>query len=610
MNDNSENRQGENSTGRPHLLLDACAKAIEQVVPEIAYDWSYCNTGERMQTLDLYIHESNFPKSSFDPKRRTWSQAKFVPWLGVEEKNISQAFVLPEDGNLTYGYPEYEPFLRVHNAGELVEILRFLLSGKKESHIENCPFARVNTVKRKLSEFVSGLYLVVCIDKEPYILDLKRYLQKMPEDLRSSAEEHFVTLTPRRSLRFSTLWGPTCEGHSTFLKHLNLPKLPPFGLLWRWIFQPLKHTHYQFSDEYNYLGIYLAPNLPKASTTFLTDYFSNTEEGATVLSKLENASSLGDLVTRFSEIVIEIPRQTERQIRWAIELRATREHFSRTFLSLSQERATAEKTLDLTWRKLQGIEITRSAYLEEVDSLIQPLPYFIEKPYRDFLRADPDQKADTGVNFAGKLYQVMACLAIEEFEQNWPSSGEPKPANLADAIGRVESGKPVSDGTWATLFGLMCKQAANYIPVMISIGSGYYQKSDKISELLAARNQLAHSGDTDRLSRCRIINEVAAKMSEILPILVGVLRDGFRDKEILIPLHAEFKEGMGQVFRAKSVMGFESDFQTVERRVVEGMDNYIDRRLIMYSGNAFVALRKYFICDEIYDDFFQVGLKK
>jgi len=527
--------------------------------------------------------------------------------------------------------------LRLEQPQELVELVEFyIVAGAKElSKVDFFQEDRLRT--GRLSSVFSGLHIAVRDAENRYILDLTKpgALQNLPEDLKTLAEAKLALFRQpfdqlvwlEAKLRELKITGrlqseSLYEGISKSLRRPPWEQLPSEGFLYRQEDEyamrfglfPVKPWEGPLERDWSYPlcieGLCFCPNLKRSSVMFLWEFFTYTEEGKAAIEAVVQCGTLEEVVRKFTSQSVSVPAKVRQQIRFAIELRQTRQCLEDGISDVVKAREPAERILECTWRRLTQLSILKRSYQQEIDSILRPLPYFIEKPYRDFTRADPGwESIHSGLACASKIYKVMACLAIEEFEHNWPSSAQQKPKGVVSAIDEIDSGKPVSDGRWVAVFQRICQEASKDIPLMLSIGAGYYQKADKAFELIARRNKCwAHPDESDRVSRCDMISKLENKLQEILPMLIDVLRKGFENKEVLVPLNSRFKQGTGAVFEAKLAMGFDGDFKTVERPMIEGIDQYIDRELIMYAGNAFFPMRKHFRCKEIHPGFFEVTI--
>ncbi len=584
-------------------------------------------------------------------------------------------FDVTEDGVISFNeelrsecsLDEEAVLFRLEQPQELIELVDFWVNVNPNSLLSK-DITKKNTFEPiTLERLFSGLHLVVWVrNNERCTVELTGpgRLDQLPTEFKSLAEAELfqgksvpekdrrdgwdgarVASERAKELRSMMNSEPCLTRITQIMPNLWRP-FPDFGFVWR---KPgpvygrprfsavmpwdkfLECTPQVSSwDQWND-SVYLAPNIKKSSVLFLHEYFTYTQEGQAAIRNVFDAGSLDEMVEKFRTQKVPVPvsrQEQERfavgkgpgllsrleQIRFAIELRATRSCLEDELPRLIQATELAGDILDRTKRKLKNLSILSSSYQQEVDSLLQPLPYPIERPYRDFMRADPGyDKAHAGVSCAGQIFKAMACLAIEEFEYNWPKFGTPKPERSAQKIADIDSGKPFSDGSWLDLFRVLFQEAHECLPVMAVAGKSYYDNIEKAAELVNPRNKWwAHPSETSRRGRRSDIRNLETERITTLSDIIDVLREGFKNVELLIPLKSWFDEQRGQVFEARLAMGYESEFIIVEKPLPEGMELYVGKgnQLVMYSGNKFFPLRKYFKCEEKEKDgYFEIALK-
>lgn len=336
------------------------------------------------------------------------------------------------------------------------------------------------------------------------------------------------------------------------------------------------------------------------SVFFINDILDHTTDVQKAISILMiECDSLEEIVEKFGAIRIVIPKSKELQVQFGIELRAMREALLEGVTEMSQEKETTDRILDLTWHKLRQVGILRSVHIQEVSALLNPLPYFIERPYRSFLRADlVDDKADAGIDLIGFIVKSMAFLAIEEWMHNRHDSDTPIPSWLENKMRNIGEG-PLSDGVWVEIFRGLWKECLDQIPLMQMIGQPYRDRLDVVDEAVSVRNSCyGHRSAPNKKERLRLRRKLNDFLVNEFQQVVESLREGFSQKMVLAPLSQSFDNERGQVIKAKSIMGFDSEFKTVEIIPVEGIVNYLDGEPILYAQDSFFPSRQYFRCEK------------
>jgi len=267
------------------------------------------------------------PKSAnvaFDPKAGKWVHCEM---LAAEYMN----FCLGYSGvNKTiYPVPEagerMEFLLPVQSAASVSEVLEFYFSAAK-----NCR-ASIKPVSRPLSELLERVFVVVWMDRTPKLLPLddvriherlpKIFLNYLAAFLRNDMDE---------VIRIGgTFWGDLCGEHKKQLRRLRLES-PEVNDLTAST-SDLRFRVSSLGDlpvgilAREYPHVVLRVNRLRSSQLFCEEFLSHITEGArAVRDCLRGPEPLSDLPRRIARTRVVLPDSRMGQIRYAMELRATR----------------------------------------------------------------------------------------------------------------------------------------------------------------------------------------------------------------------------------------------------------------------------------------------
>lgn len=259
---------------------------------------------------------------------RCTSNYVFVPRLGkwvvtepdsgrfkvfwVRYKMIEVTLANVPDGNDAY---EFE--MPVHTPLEVAEVLRFYFNAKRSCAVSN----RIGLVS--LASLIDRYYVRVWVDKKPRLLPLDdhRIFDKIPDELIKSLAAESCGETPNRT------WDDYCKLHRRRLRELALPVTGHSELCWN----GKKPQFSEFTgqartaDRFDPMFV-VTISRKRTSAVFCREFFGYTTEGAqALLSGFKNWNSLDNLAKKIALAKVSVPVNWAAQLRWAIELRCTRD---------------------------------------------------------------------------------------------------------------------------------------------------------------------------------------------------------------------------------------------------------------------------------------------
>lgn len=319
----------------------------------------------------------------------------------------------------------------------------------------------------------------------------------------------------------------------------------------------------------------------------------NAGEGNIVRSEVERWVESGTS-TRFRGELAAPDAWSQRQIwfeysRDTAELQLLADKVSSTRhyppYSLEEKRQITSFRLPVVQRVLKGIG--NDAYdPQELKQAITPLPVFFEKPYQLWRCSYPDISVDYGHKLLEDLLKTSVLLGLEELGSGSPGTGAPF---LPSAIRKSLAGKPTI-GNWRRALAHL----ANHCGTMAMWGEwiGFLSSEPRLDQLIARRNELAHSSDSD-VNRKR--NESSEEQGPSLELLVGRLRDLSADSQLIVPHSRRRIDSDSVSLDCESISGAERPFRRCVVTIPSDLERHVpDGSLCCRHGDNIFAMTTYF----------------
>jgi hypothetical protein len=438
-----------------------------------------------------------------------------------------------------------------------------------------------------LSRFIAGVALVVQFGEEIRYLFLSdpKVVRKIPADLEPHIRAHLLrdhNLAVELGL---CSWEELCSEWAGLFNELTVSPADDREIAWT-NSTPMKNPVDPFFPTSR-----IVPSHSRVSTLYFNEYMKSAEGRRISHDLFSGLSSISEIPTRFAEQQVTV--QTDRlvQTREALELRSARYALKERFDSIQHKpepRDSLKSTLRLRLRLADALE---SAYLDETDALVRPLPYFLEKPYRLFRRAhDTREAVSRGVICLGTLVKSIALLAVEELLDS-PAfgKGDPRITEIRDAI---EGAKPLTDGAWLTLFNRISKDFGDKLPRAGEVITLFSKHSGALRQLIQTRNEWAHS---PRALSGGFLREFTDQMTQGFEEVIRSLREAFQGREVVVPAHLRLVDG-ARMLSAYSIMGGDPDFPMVQRVVEGDLDQFPTDRMVLLTPEGPLPLNRFFRC--------------
>lgn len=330
-------------------------------------------------------------------------------------------------------------------------------------------------------------------------------------------------------------------------------------------------------DTHSYIGSdpTLVIRLKKnTSPIWLTDYLEFAAEAKGVLANLTtNWKSLRNWLSKHSVKMPSIPRD---QIAASIIRRAARYNYLEEVKSLSNIPEAFEDLSRLYQKRTKAVQSLHSSLLDDVDGILNPLPYFIEYPYRIFRKSeDIMDQARAGQRLLGVFTKVPLFLVLEELSQ--------KQQPLSDEIIQSIETRPPSDGTLLELQRRIHRELKTSTDT-ITLFRGlldFFGDNAELNELVTARNRMHHE-PYDNESFVEFMKKSA-------PIIIDKLRKALVGCEFLIPKQIQFIDNV-TIVCAENISGADTQFQSVEIKTELAPQLYQTGKIVVRSQDPENAL--------------------
>lgn len=275
----------------------------------------------------LYIPVKNGRSANhaFDPERGQWLRCEMLA-------GSHACFCLYYTDSRMVLYPVAEGgevmklYLPVDTAASVAEVFEFYRDAGANCRVPS------QAVTLPLNQLLARYYVLVRIGPRPRLLplDKPRLEKRLPRQFLDYLAAYLSDDIYKVIKLGGQSWEKLCKDYTTDLSSAQLEPVEEGDLICdRRGMTALPHhdlipTPNGFLDG-PFPKFIARPNKHMTATLFCEEYFRHTSEGVSALSRcLTKWSSLEDLQRKFAETKVPIPRTRIAQIRYAIELRATR----------------------------------------------------------------------------------------------------------------------------------------------------------------------------------------------------------------------------------------------------------------------------------------------
>jgi hypothetical protein len=338
----------------------------------------------------------------------------------------------------------------------------------------------------------------------------------------------------------------------------------------------------------------------KASILFLLDVFRHSLDGAKIREELAAVKSSRDWLKTKE---ISAPRNRLLQIHQSIAFRHSRQAYLNEVANLSYGRDPLEAAPDLFAKRREMVRSLHNEMLLQVESLVRPLPFFIEYPYAQFIgTADRAQRIRHAQFVLNVLCKMMILLPLEELQHQGDL-----PEDIQKLVTELR-GLPFSDGMFLNFNRMLSKTVeSDALWSRLRLFGGLVGDSGNnlaggLGPLVAARNR-AHHPPYDEKG----FLDVAATA---LPDIISQLREMFRNLELIVPKQVQPTREKVTVL-AMRVMGENPSFRSFELKTSLPAGDFIVDELAAYRSDApevLVPLNHWFVAKTFSAESLDVGL--
>lgn len=304
------------------------------------------------------------------------------------------------------------------------------------------------------------------------------------------------------------------------------------------------------------------------SRMLLADFFERAQESSNLAELFfPNWKSLPGSLKEFG---FEIPSLKRDQTAFSIELRSTRLIYQSKVQQLSAVREPFSQIIPLYRKRIRAIDAVHNELLDEIDSIQQPLPFFLEYPYRRFRKSDDSlTKLRSGQLLLNLLAKVPLYLVAEEL----CAAGVEVGMNIIEKVRR----QPCSDGT---LLEFRRQLVGDLEALPLPVRPRVFQQlttsmkpTGEIESLVAARNRYHHP-PFDEIGFLEALERT-------IPSMMEAIRKQLAGVAFCIPYGCKYKEGRRWV-TASNVCCTEATFPRTTFEIFAEFEDFPVDTLVAY----------------------------
>ena len=303
------------------------------------------------------------------------------------------------------------------------------------------------------------------------------------------------------------------------------------------------------------------------SRMWFTDYLDHASESEGLLENL--LRDWRQTSKHLKNVTVTMPSLKRDQVACSIAIRASLLTYRQEILYLCAQREPFSKILPLYLKRTAAVRAIHNELLDEICAIQEPLPFFLEYPYRQFRREDDlVKRIRAGQRLLGVFAKVPLFLVTEELiEKNHPLG--------SSVLAKLEE-RPLSDGALVDLQHWLAKELykASGSPIVVfrELVKLLGQKG-RLENLVAARNRMHHE-PYDEIGFLKMLDEEA-------PLAIQDLRNALREIRFIIPQHGKVVDGR-MIITAEDVCSPEAHFRTVELPVSLPLESFPSDNLVAW----------------------------
>lgn len=453
----------------------------------------------------------------------------------------------------------------------------------------------------KLNTVIADLYITIFKGNEIKFLKLNRFKEAISEEMFNKTISEIFENGDFIVDECEGGWEIFCRKYK--LDEIDMDeKLENIPILYLWD----EFTNCSTKLNSNLVGS-VAPCLgftfkKEFSCQYFFDYLGNSQNGSDFILKLKEALLSNKSI---NEITVVAPSNFISQIKYSIEFRLQYEDYKSELSHI--ENHLNKDVIDLKNLYKNRREDIKQFILDAknasfLDTIKNPLPYNLEKNYRSYVRATGEFDR---LNYAGKLFSLFLKSILLYPLEELIYLGHKENPEIKDIIATITSDKPISDGTWLSMFNNL----ATCINKNASINISYFQRLVKtiqskykdLVSIIPTRNDWAHYREHSAI----FMN----LLDKFLPELLKALRDSL-EGNLFITVDSQNHLEDGLYITAKKIMGYEVDIETIEFKTILDGRNFIKNKLLVYNSkiNYTVPLQNYFSVEIVPIDAIRMGV--
>lgn len=471
------------------------------------------------------------------------------------------------------GEPNVKCILR--SSGELPELLDFMMTARVEK------IGTSAKVTRSLSSILEGSYLLIPNRQEERYELLDFHGPKL-------AKEH-PEMMEWMERWFRDQWWCASEsgfddlGH--FLEKRNLraelPELEqvrPGDILFdqRGSFRQPWTIIDDEPGEYGLPPLFALRLKKDISMMWFSDYLDHASESENLITRFLH--DWQSIPASFKDVMIEMPSTKRDQVAHSIELRCARLHYKEAIESLSSLREPFKEITSLYRKRTKAVEAVHGESLDDIQAIHQPLPFFIEYPFRHFRKEDDHvQKIRAGQRLLGILAKVPLFLVVEELLSVGHDLG-------SRVLEKLEE-RPPADGILVSLQKLVAKELSKLDAsplVMFPRLQAFMENTAHLDAMVTARNRMHHEPYDE--------NGFLEVMSELAPQVVDSLRGALQGCRFIVPQHGRVLNGE-KFITAEDACCSDAHFRTVDLKVTLPLEQFPSGELMVWTPAQEHALK-------------------
>ncbi len=277
--------------------------------------------------------------------------------------------------------------------------------------------------------------------------------------------------------------------------------------------------------------------------------------------------------TTINEMKITIPRGRAQQARRAVERRIARKQYLSAIDNVMRIREPFHSSAQTYHKRSLAVSILHSEFLEDIMAAKMPLPYFIEYPYRAFIKSrDGRDRVRTAQRLMTIFAKIPLFLAVEELNHRNLQLG-------TDYLEEIRA-RPQSDGTLIELLERLLTNLENSKVECLSVFRELLNLRvifKLLGRLVEARNRFHHDPFDEE--------GFVSTMQEVSPSLINAFRTALGKVNFAIPRNLKVNSGV--VFAvAEDITGSDGLFEIRDYHITENIGAFESGKLIAFTDHG------------------------